>query len=44
MPHFLIGDFEKEKKKIRQNDINLLKGIKQTFNNRMIDNKLLYEN
>lgn len=34
----------RKRKKIKQNDINLLKGIKQTFNNRMIDNKLLYEN
>lgn len=34
----------RKRKKIKQNDINLLKGIKQTFNNRMIDNKLSYEN
>lgn len=34
----------KQQNEIKQTDINFLKAIKQTFNNRMIDNKLLYEN
>ena len=33
----------KKQNKINQQDVELLKAIKQTFNNRMINNKLLYE-
>ena len=33
----------KKQNKIKQQDVELLKAIKQTFNNRMINNKLLYE-
>lgn len=34
----------KKQNKIKQTDIDFLKAIKQTFNSRMVDNKLLYEN